>query len=190
MRLPIVYVSHSVEEVARLADTLVLLADGRVVASGTRQRRLRPPRPSPPTPGASRRARCSPRASSRTTRRAAPRRSTIRRDACRCRCSTGRRAASVRLRVRARDVALAVGEPGLISIRNRLPATVAEIADRPRRRGRGAASTSAAQPLVARITRDAARALEHRSRPAGRGADQVGGIRPAGRFWLRIRCSR
>ena len=33
-RLPIVYVSHSLEEVARLADTIVLLGAGRVLASG------------------------------------------------------------------------------------------------------------------------------------------------------------
>ncbi len=33
-RVPIVYVSHSVAEVSRLASTVVLLADGRVVASG------------------------------------------------------------------------------------------------------------------------------------------------------------
>lgn len=32
--LPIVYVSHSIDEVARLADHLVLVADGRTVASG------------------------------------------------------------------------------------------------------------------------------------------------------------
>ena len=33
-RLPVLYVSHSVEEVTRLADTLVLVSDGRVVESG------------------------------------------------------------------------------------------------------------------------------------------------------------
>lgn len=33
--IPIVYVSHSVEEVRRLADTLVLLAGGRVIAAGS-----------------------------------------------------------------------------------------------------------------------------------------------------------
>ena len=33
-RIPIVYVSHSLAEVARLATTLVLIADGRVAASG------------------------------------------------------------------------------------------------------------------------------------------------------------
>lgn len=35
LRIPIVYVSHAMEEVVRLADTLVLMADGRVVAVGT-----------------------------------------------------------------------------------------------------------------------------------------------------------
>jgi len=34
LRLPIVYVSHTVEEVVRLADTLVVLSQGRTVASG------------------------------------------------------------------------------------------------------------------------------------------------------------
>jgi molybdate transport system ATP-binding protein len=33
--VPIVYVSHAVEEVVQLAETVVLMADGRVVASGT-----------------------------------------------------------------------------------------------------------------------------------------------------------
>jgi molybdate transport system ATP-binding protein len=34
VRIPIVYVSHSLEEVVRLADTVVLLSDGRVLAIG------------------------------------------------------------------------------------------------------------------------------------------------------------
>ena len=34
VRLPIVWVSHSLEEVARLADTLVVLDQGHVVACG------------------------------------------------------------------------------------------------------------------------------------------------------------
>ena len=33
--VPIVYVSHSIDEVIRLADTMVLLSDGRTVASGS-----------------------------------------------------------------------------------------------------------------------------------------------------------
>jgi molybdate transport system ATP-binding protein len=35
MRLPIVYVSHAIDEVVRLADTVALLSEGKVVASGT-----------------------------------------------------------------------------------------------------------------------------------------------------------
>jgi len=34
LHIPIVYVSHSVAEITRIADTLVLLADGKIVASG------------------------------------------------------------------------------------------------------------------------------------------------------------
>jgi molybdate transport system ATP-binding protein len=34
LRLPIVYVSHSLNEIARLADTIVVLSEGRVLASG------------------------------------------------------------------------------------------------------------------------------------------------------------
>ena len=34
LRLPIVYVSHAIEEVTRLADCLVLVSDGRTLASG------------------------------------------------------------------------------------------------------------------------------------------------------------
>ena len=32
---PIVYVSHAMQEIVRLADTLVLISDGRIIASGT-----------------------------------------------------------------------------------------------------------------------------------------------------------
>jgi molybdopterin-binding protein len=63
--------------------------------------------------------------------------------------------------VRARDVALSVGDPGLISIRNRLSCTVAQIAER----GDGAVDVRLAaggEALVARITRDAAAALDLR----------------------------
>lgn len=35
VRLPIIYVSHAVEEVARLANLVVRMADGRVIAEGT-----------------------------------------------------------------------------------------------------------------------------------------------------------
>ena len=34
LKLPVVYVSHAMEEIVRLADTLVLLSEGQIVASG------------------------------------------------------------------------------------------------------------------------------------------------------------
>ncbi|MCW9032724.1 MAG: molybdenum ABC transporter ATP-binding protein [Rhodospirillales bacterium] len=34
VKLPIVYVSHAIEEIVRLADSLILISDGKVVASG------------------------------------------------------------------------------------------------------------------------------------------------------------
>jgi len=40
LKLPIVYVSHSLDEVARLADTLVLIEPGRIVAAGDTQSML------------------------------------------------------------------------------------------------------------------------------------------------------
>ena len=63
------------------------------------------------------------------------------------------------MRVRARDVALAVGEIGNLSIRNRLAASVVEI---------GAPDGAivevrldvAGDPLIARVTRDAVAALD------------------------------
>ena len=159
MKLPIVYVSHSVDEVTRLADTLVLLADGRTIASGTVNEvfgrldlRAHTGRfeasvvltaevIAHDTDERHHGARPSGRAHVDADR------------------STGRREATVRLRVRAREVALAVGDPGLLSIRNRLAATVTDIAAGPG----GAVEVqldAGGQMLVARITRDAARALD------------------------------
>ena len=43
LELPVLYVSHDSEEVVRLADHLVLLRDGQVVASGTSQQLLADP---------------------------------------------------------------------------------------------------------------------------------------------------
>lgn len=40
LRLPIVYVSHDMSEIVRLADTIVLLADGRVTAIGSAEQVL------------------------------------------------------------------------------------------------------------------------------------------------------
>ena len=46
-RVPIVYVSHSIAEVARLATTIVLLSEGKVAAVGPDRRGHAPARPVP-----------------------------------------------------------------------------------------------------------------------------------------------
>ena len=158
MKLPIVYVSHSVDEVTRLADTLVLIADGRTIASGTVNEVF---------------GRLDLRAhTGRFEASVVLMAEVIAHDsengttvldhpAGRMWTPTIDRPAGsqVRLRVRAREVALAVGDPGLLSIRNRLNATVTAIAVDPG--GMIEVQLDAGgQMLVARITRDAARALD------------------------------
>lgn len=153
MRLPIIYVSHSIDEVARLADTLVLMAEGKAIAAGPLNQVLARLDLQPLTGQVERSVVLIARVLSHDLAGA-----TTQLD------HPGGRlflpliaappGAEVRLRVRARDVALAVGEPGLLSIRNRLAATVAEIAA-------GVPPIVevrldiAGEPLIAAITRDA-----------------------------------
>ena len=158
MRLPIVYVSHAVEEVARLADTLVLLAGGKVMASGTvndvfGRLDLRP---------YTGRFEASVVLSARVVRHDAASETTMLEHPAGVMLVPLLAAAPgtiARVRVRARDVAIAVGEPGMLSIRNRLHATVAEI---------GPAMgqivevrlDAGGEPLIARVTRGAIDALD------------------------------
>jgi molybdate transport system ATP-binding protein len=159
-RLPMVYVSHAVEEIATLADTLVLLADGVTIASGSVNEvfgRLDLRRYTghfeASTVVSARVAASDAAAGVTVLEHPAGRLSVPWRNA-----PAG---TTVRLRVRARDIALAVGEPGRLSIRNRLAATVAEI---------GAAERGAAEvklnaggdPLIARITTGALKDLDLR----------------------------
>ena len=126
MRLPIVYVSHSIDEVARIADTMVVLADGRTVASGPvadilARSDLRP---------FTGQAEASAVIVARVAAGGEPGVTLVDHPAGRLSIPgldlpLGR---AVRLRIRARDVALAVGDPGLISIRNRLAAIVTGLA--------------------------------------------------------------
>ena len=67
----------------------------------------------------------------------------------------------MRVRIRARDVALAVGDPGRISIRNRLAGTVAAITEGPPP-AIAVRLDIAGDPLIASITRDALRDLDLR----------------------------
>jgi molybdate transport system ATP-binding protein len=160
MRLPIVYVSHAIDEVARIADTLVLVDAGTVVATG-------------PVNDILARADLRPltgqqEASVVLTLRVAgpgadPDITVLEHPAGRLSVPRLHQPAGteVRLRVRARDVALAVGALGNLSIRNRLAATVTAIAG-------GAppmvevSLDAAGMPLIAEITRGAARSLDIR----------------------------
>ena len=183
MKLDIVYVSHSVDEVARLADTLVLLAGGKAIASGTVNEvfgrlDLRPH---------TGRFEASMVLSAEVIAHDAESGTTILdHPAGRMWIPTIDRVpgSQVRLRVRAREVAIAVGDPGLLSIRNRLDATVTDIATGPRRGGRGAARLRRSDAGGAHHPRRG-RCARHCNRPAGRGADQVSRLRPPGRFFLK-----
>ena len=157
MRLPIVYVSHAIDEVARIADTLVVVNAGMVVGSGPVNDIL---------------ARADLRtftgqqeASVVFTLRVAeggadPDISILEHPAGRLSVPQLHQpvGSEVRLRVRARDVALAVGDPGRLSIRNRLAATVIAIEPGPPPMVE-VGLDAAGMPLIASITREAARSL-------------------------------
>jgi len=158
MHLPIVYVSHSVEEIARLADTMVVLAEGRVVAVGPVGDILARSDLRPYTGQAEASSVLTARVMEEdlqagiTTLDHPAGRLTV----ARLPLPVG---GTVRFRVRARDVALAVGYPGLISIRNRLAGTVTAIhAMEPP--GVEVHLDVGGEHLVAAITRDATHALE------------------------------
>ncbi len=158
MKLPIVYVSHSVDEVTRLADTLVLLAEGRTIAVGTVNEVFGRLDLRPHTGRFEASVVLSAKVIAHDT---ASGTTVLDHPAGRMWIPAIDRppGSMARLRVRAREVALAVGSPGLISIRNRLAATVTDVAVGP-----GASVEvqldAGGQILLARITRDAAKALD------------------------------
>jgi len=157
MHLPIVYVSHAIEEVARIADTIVLLADGKVVATGATNDIL--------SRSDLRRLTGQFEASVILTTRIVssdPAAGTtfLAHPAGRLTVPhlSGVPGSLVRLRVRARDVAIAVGEAGRLSIRNRLAARIAEITPGPPP-AIDVRLDIAGDPLIATITGDALAAL-------------------------------
>lgn len=156
--LPIVYVSHSLEEVVRLADVMVLIDDGRVAASGdvgdiTSRLDLYPltgryeagsvltaiVKEQDETYGLT--VLETPGGEIRVPQIA---------------LTTGK---TLRLRIRARDVALAIERPAGTSFQNILSGTVREIGERIHGRGNAAAdamveiSVDIGAPLRVRITR-------------------------------------
>jgi molybdate transport system ATP-binding protein len=150
-RLPMLYVSHNVDEVARLADEIVVLRDGRVAAQGSVFDLLTRIEGEIEPVGAVIDARIDSHGEDLSVlvfdagRLLVPR---IARE-------TGAR---VRVRLRAEDIMLAREEPRAISANNILPATVAQIA-RGERQADVQLALGAAR-MVARITLASAKRLE------------------------------
>ena len=157
MQLPIVYVSHSIDEVARIADTMVVLGDGKTIAVGPvgdvlARADLRP---------YTGQAEASVVLTAVVTANDRDSGVSIL-DHPAGRLSIPRLAAlpgaRIRLRIRARDVAIAVGEPGRLSIRNHLAATVTMITpDQPPMVE--VRLDAGGDPVIASITAEAALAL-------------------------------
>lgn len=126
LRIPIVYVSHSVAEVARLASNLVVISDGKTVASGPAADILSSLELRPLTgrfeAGAVLTARVEGHDQRYGMTLLAHRAGSLR--VPKLDLETG---ATARLHVRARDVAVATRRPEQISIRNVLPARVEAI---------------------------------------------------------------
>ena len=154
LAIPIVYVSHDIAEVAQLADRMVVLAQGRKVAEGPLVEILERLDLQPATGRFE--------ASVVLTARVAEQDSTYNLTRLDHHGQTFTVPAAdlpigeeVRLRVRARDVALSIEKPGAMSIRNIFSGTVVEIREEP--------ATAFAETLVdigggrlrARVTREA-----------------------------------
>ena len=158
LRLPVVYVSHAMEEIVRLADTLVLVSDGRVVASGpleelTSRLDLRP---------------LTGRYEAGAVVAATLARHDLADDLSELSFAGGLlvvprldvpEGTALRLRIRARDVALSLARPEGLSIQNIFPARVLDLGEE------GGAQLDVrldvgGAPLWARITARARRQLD------------------------------
>lgn len=156
LEIPVFYVSHSPDEVARLADYVVLLAEGRVVATGgLRETLARLDLPTAFTEDAGVVIEAVVADHDETyhlTRLDFPGGSVV---VARRQESLGRR---LRFRVHARDVSLTLARAEGTSIANLLPATVTEVADADTPAHVLIRLDAGGTPLIARITR---RSLDH-----------------------------
>ncbi|MGI8738462.1 MAG: molybdenum ABC transporter ATP-binding protein [Gammaproteobacteria bacterium] len=160
MRVPIVYVSHSIEEVTRLAHCLVVMSDGRVAASGS-------------LPDVTSRLDLLPLTGRYAAGAIIEARVLSHDEAFELtrlgfgggELTTPRVAmppgARVRVHVRARDVAIALARPTGLSIQNVLAATLVDISQEPGAFAEIKLAVGVGHtPLLARITRRAAHELK------------------------------
>ena len=168
--IPVCYVSHSPDEVARLADHVVLLSEGRVVAAGGLREtlaRLDLPTAFSEDAGVVIEAVVADHDPTyHLTRLDFPGGSVV---VARRQESLGRR---LRFRVHARDVSLTLTRAEGTSIANLLPATVTEVADADTPAHVLVRLDAGGTPLIARITR---RSLDHL------------GVRPGQSLWTQIK---
>ena len=157
---PVLYVSHSVEEVAQLADRVLLMEDGRVTAEGPAAAVLS----GPEFDQAAGRFEAGALVEAEVTGHDAAVRLTRLR-LCGQPLSMPmlgalEAGARVRLRVRARDVALAVKRPEGVSIRNVLAGRILDLAEEQDTAFAEATLDLGGQVLKARLTREAAAELQ------------------------------
>lgn len=124
--LPVLYVSHAVDEVVRLADTLVLVDDGRVIAQGLVQDIMGRLDLAPYTGRYESGAVLSAQVAGHDTDVGLTRLALLGHTLYTPQVDVAM-GETVRLRIRARDVALALVPPGRTSILNQLPVEVREI---------------------------------------------------------------
>jgi molybdate transport system ATP-binding protein len=153
--MPILYVTHDIDELTYLADRVVMLAAGRNVASGSAREILARSDFSRLSalddPGAILEARVESQDDDLTV-------ATVESGRIRMPRVPGAAGSTISLRIDPRDVILATSEPQNLSIRNRLEATVTAL----EMRADGLVTVRLAvgkQMLAARITRDAAEEL-------------------------------
>lgn len=156
--IPVLYVSHAHDEVARLASQLVLLREGRVLASGPIAQLMA--RPDLPLAHGELAATLAEGVAEHHD--AADQLATVRLPGGQALDLAAERAlppgTPVRLRVQARDVSIALAPPAASSVLNVLPARVVEL--REDRAGQVLVVLDAGgTPLLARITRRSARLL-------------------------------
>jgi molybdate transport system ATP-binding protein len=156
--IPIIYVSHAIAEVTRLATTMVVMSEGRVAAVGPTADIMSRIGIFPLTGQAEAGAILSTRVAEHDTRFGLTTLRTAGGD-LRVPYMDLRLGAQLRVRIRARDVMIALQPPQGLSALNVLPGTVAEIGET------DGASVDlrldcAGQPLIARLTRRSVEALD------------------------------
>jgi len=172
VRIPIVYVSHSLDEVVRLADSIVLLSDGRVLGTGPVREMMSRVELRPylgrHEGGAVIEARVTDQDLASGLARLAFGERTL--EIPDVDALAGEQ---VRIRVRARDVSIALARPAGLSIRNVLAGNIVALSEE-EGPSVDVQIDLGGTALIARITRKSRGGARPEARPPGLRAHQVG----------------